>query len=180
MTRLLARATLPALTLVAISAGAFRAPLQAQTVNSEFLANYTQEERKFTLLAEAIPFEKFSWRPMTGVRSVCEVFMHVAVDNYLLGKPFGVVTPKEMEGPTAEQCLSDKASVVAAMKTSFDAIRAGVGAMTAAEAMQPYTLFGATQSKRAWLLATAEHAGEHLGQQIAYARMNGVVPPWSK
>ncbi|MDA1081912.1 MAG: DinB family protein [Gemmatimonadetes bacterium] len=180
MNRFFKRAMLPAVALFTISAGASRAPLQAQTVNSEFLTNYAQVERKFSQLAEAIPFEKFSWRPMAGVRSVCEVFMHVAVDNYLLGKPFGAVAPKEMEGPTAEQCLSDKAKVVAAMKASFDAIKAGVGAMTAADAMQPYTLFGATQSKRAWLLATAEHAGEHLGQQIAYARMNGIVPPWSK
>lgn len=106
--------------------------------------------------------------------------MHVSVDNYLLGGAFGLAMPKEMEGPNAEKCAGDKAKVMAVMKTSFDAIKASVGALTDADMEMTATLFGATQTKRAWLLATAEHAGEHLGQSIAYARSNGVVPPWSK
>lgn len=177
------RATVLAAGLAALTATAM--PLAAQatgrsTAANEFLATFGQVETKFYQLAEAIPFEKYAWRPGPGVRSVCEVFMHVTVDNYLLGKPLGVAMPRETEGPTAEQCRASKAAVVAAMKASFAAINAAAAAMPAADGDAPYTLFGTTMSKRAWLLATAEHAGEHLGQQIAYARMNGIVPPWSK
>lgn len=173
--------TMLASAMVALTVGSPKSAVaQTTPVAAEFLASYGQVEQKFYQLADAIPFTKYDWRPAAGVRSVCEVFMHVSVDNYLLGKPLGLAMPKEMEGPTAEKCLADKPKVVAAMKASFAALNAAVRGMTAADAEQTYTLFGATQTKRAWLLATAEHAGEHLGQQIAYARMNGIVPPWSK
>jgi len=147
---------------------------------AEFLANFGQVESKFYQLAEAMPIAKYDWRPGAGVRSVCEVFMHVSFDNYVLGGAFGLAMPKEMEGPDAEKCPGDKAKVLAAMKTSFAAIKASVSGLTDADMEKTAALFGATQTRRAWLLATAEHAGEHLGQSIAYARSNGVVPPWSK
>lgn len=168
--------------MIAVAA-AFAAPSEARAqaaFKTEFLANYGQIESKFYQLAEAMPIGKYDWRPAAGVRSVCEVFMHVSVDNYLLGGAFGLAMPKEMEGPDAEKCAGDKAKVLSVMKTSFAAIKASVNALADADMDKTATLFGATQSKRAWLLATAEHAGEHLGQSIAYARSNGVVPPWSK
>jgi hypothetical protein len=146
---------------------------------AEFLGNFSQIENKFYQLADAMS-AKYDWRPGAGVRSVCEVFMHIAVDNYMLGGAFGVAMPAGMSGPDTEKCAGDKAKVTAVMKASFDAIKARVSAMSDADLDAKYTLFGANQTRRAWLLATAEHAGEHLGQSIAYARMNGVVPPWSK
>lgn len=66
------------------------------------------------------------------------------------------------------------------MKASFVAIKTGVANLKDADLDGPFTLFGMAQSRRAWLMATAEHAGEHLGQLIAYARVNNIVPPWSK
>ncbi|MBM4193992.1 MAG: DinB family protein [Gemmatimonadetes bacterium] len=168
--------------VVLVSGAQLRAQAAAAPTGfrGEFLSQLGQLESKFAQLATAVPKDKYDWRPGTGVRSVCEVFMHISVDNYLLGKPFGLAMPKEMEGPTAENCPADKAAVMNIMKVLFAALRGAVTAMPDADLAQPFTLFGATQTKRAWLLATAEHAGEHLGQQIAYARMNGVVPPWSK
>ena len=176
------RSTLRAAVTLAglVSVSGFAAAQNPGGFKGEFLGNFGQVESKFYQLVEAMPIDTYDWRPGAGVRSVCEVFMHISVDNYLMGGAFGVVMPREMEGPGAEKCPGDKAKVMAAMKASFGAIRAKVNTLTDADMDQPAKLFGATQTKRAWLLATAEHAGEHLGQSIAYARSNGVVPPWSK
>lgn len=157
------------------------APVGAQAAfRAEFLTAYGTTESKFTQLAEATPWDKYSFKPSKDVRSTCEVFMHIAVDNYLLGGAVGLTMPAEMKGPNAEKCLAEKAKVIATMKASFAAFNAAVKAMKDADLEGKYTLFGTSQTKRAWLLGTATHAGEHLGQLIAYSRMNGIVPPWSK
>jgi hypothetical protein len=119
-------------------------------------------------------------KPSKDVRSTCEVFMHVSYDNYVLGAVVGLAMPAELKVPAPEKCPADKAKVIAALKTSFAAFRTALNAMKDTELDAKHTLFGTSQTKRAWLLGTASHAGEHLGQSIAYARMNGIVPPWSK
>jgi hypothetical protein len=167
--------------IAALALALTAAPLGAQAAfKAEFLGAYGGYESKFVQLAEATPWEKYSFKPSKDVRSTCEVFMHVAYDNYVLGGPMGVTMPAELKGPTPEKCLADKAKVIAALKTSFAAFNAAVKAMKDADLDAKATLFGTSQTKRAWLLGTASHAGEHLGQSIAYARMNNIVPPWSK
>ena len=168
--------------IIATAALAFAAvPLGAQAAfKSEFLGAYGGYESKFVQLAEATPWEKYNFKPSKDVRSTCEVFMHVTYDNYVLGGAVGLAMPPEMKGPTPEKCPADKAKVIVAMKTSFAAFNAAVKAMKDADLDAKATLFGSSQTKRAWLLGTASHAGEHLGQSIAYARMNNIVPPWSK
>jgi uncharacterized damage-inducible protein DinB len=169
--------------LVAMATLTLAGSVGAQTpagFRGEFLDNYKELETKFGQLAAAIPREKYDWRPGQGVRSTCEVFMHIVVDNYLLGGAVGLTMSEAMKGPNAEKCPADKGAAVTAMRQSFAAFRAGVTAMKETELDAKFSLFGTERTKRAWLLATAEHAGEHLGQLIAYARMNGVVPPWSK
>jgi uncharacterized damage-inducible protein DinB len=156
-------------------------PAQAPTgFRKEFLDTYGEVESKLMQLTTAIAQDKYDWKPNKEVRSFCEVFMHITVDNYLLGGAVGLTMKPEMRGANAEKCPADKAAAGRAMKESFTAFRAAVTAMKDADLDAPYALFGTSRSKRAWLLATAEHAGEHLGQLIAYARMNNVVPPWSK
>jgi hypothetical protein len=173
--------SLPAAALAAIvlsAAAHAQAPVPGP--RGEFLNSYGQVERKLEQLAEVTPWEKYSWRPGAGVRSVCEVFLHVAGDGYVLGEPFGVKAPAGVDLKTIETCPADKAKVIATLKASYAAMKAAVTAMKDSDLEQEATLFGFKQSKRGWLLGAAEHAGEHLGQSIAYARMNGIVPPWSK
>lgn len=145
----------------------------------DFLASFGALESKFTQLAGAFPADKYDWRPGQGVRSVCEVLVHITAENYEMGKAFGAPpAPKSLgEGDT---CIGDKATVAAAMKESFAAIRGGVLNTKDADLDGSFTLFGAALPRHTWLLNTAEHAGEHLGQLIAYARVNSIVPPWSK
>lgn len=150
-------------------------------VRGDFLASFGGAARKFEALAGAFPADRYAWTPGKGVRTVCDVFTHIAAENYDLGKAFGGPdAPVELASVTVETCLGDKAKVEAALKTSFEAIQDAVRKMTDAELEGSFTLFGVAQARRTWLMATAEHAGEHLGQLIAYARMNQIVPPWSK
>jgi uncharacterized damage-inducible protein DinB len=146
---------------------------------AEFLTSFGGAEKKFLALAQAMPWEKYSWRPAPGVRSVCEVYLHIAGDNYVLSQPLGVKTPAAVDLKKIETCPDSKDDVIATMKASFTHIRSAVDATSDGDAEATIELFGRKMTKRALLLATAEHAGEHLGQSIAYARVNGIVPPWS-
>lgn len=178
MRRMLA---ISAVALVTLAGAAGEATAQAPAgFRGEFLGTYGALESKFTQLTAAVPQDKWDWRPNKDVRSFCEVFMHIAIDNYMLGGAVGLTMKPEMSAPNAEKCPANKAAAATTMKESFAAFKAAIGAMKDADLEGKFTLFGSSQSKRAWLLSTAEHAGEHLGQLIAYARMNNIVPPWSK
>ena len=158
-----------------------QAPARIGGARGDFLGNFGQVEKKFVQLAEAFPVDKYNYTPGKGVRSFCEVLVHISAENYEMGKAFGAVAPpKELANAESSKCYADKPTVVAAMKASFAAITAGVTKMNDADLEGSFTLFGAAQPRRTWLLATAEHAGEHLGQLIAYARVNNITPPWSK
>jgi uncharacterized damage-inducible protein DinB len=143
----------------------------------EFLTAITRVEDKVLKLADAMPQDKWDWRPGTGVRSTCEVLMHVAMDKYFFGAGLGLKMPANL---TSDKCPANKADAKAHITTAFKAFTDAVKAMPESAANDEITLFGSKTTKRGLLLETAEHAGEHLGQLIAYARTNGVVPPWSR
>ena len=169
---------------VAVAALLLTSPLRAQGAvtgwRGEFLNQAKELEGKFTQLANAFPWEKYSWRPGKGVRSVCEVFLHISGENYGLAEPLGVKTPAGIDLKTMETCPASKDKVLATMKASFAFMRSAATNTPDKESDTIVDFFGSKITKRALLLAIAEHWGEHLGQEIAYARMNGIVPPWSK
>jgi uncharacterized damage-inducible protein DinB len=150
-------------------------------VRGEALQQIVDAERKFVALAEAMPAEKYSWRPAAGVRSVSEVYMHMVGANYLIPGMAGV---KPAAGVTLtrdmETRVTDKAQVVDMLKKSFAYLRQGVREVPDDQLDAAVRLFGRPATKRGVLVAIATHAHEHLGQSIAYARINGVVPPWSR
>ena len=130
-------------------------------------------------LAEATPPEKFAWRPASGVRSTSEVYMHIALANFYLLSITGVKVPADLN-ESMEKSVTAKPEVIAWLKRSLEAVK------TAHEAETPKDL--ERKVKIAYRDATVDgmylriiiHANEHMGQLIAYARMTGVVPPWSK
>jgi uncharacterized damage-inducible protein DinB len=146
---------------------------------AEILYQLTTAEKKFTQLAEATPWDKYSWRPGTGVRSICEVFLHIAGDNYMMTEPLGAKKPAAIDYKTVENCPDSKAKVQATMKAGFEHVKNAVVATADADADAMVEIFGQKMTKRGLLIAVVEHMGEHLGQSIAYARTNGIVPPWS-
>jgi uncharacterized damage-inducible protein DinB len=147
-------------------------------------------ETKVVGLAKAIPESAYGWRPGDGVRSVGEVFIHVAADNYFAAANLGgQVTPETgitgksyKEAETYEARQLSRAETIAALEQSFALQRRAMEATTADRLETISTYFGPkrpTTVRRAWVGATT-HLHEHLGQLIAYARSNKVVPPWSK
>ncbi len=144
---------------------------------AELLRQIDDAAKKLTALAEAIPQEKYSWRPGEGVRSVSEVFMHVAGGNYLIARAAGAALP---EGLSREmEKITEKAKVVDTLKQSFDHVRRALINTADADLEKEAKLFGSATTVRGVFLAVAVHGHEHLGQSIAYARMNNITPPWT-
>lgn len=147
---------------------------------SEVLAEVMIQEDKFTRLAEAIPAEKYTWRPSADVRSFAEVFLHVATANYNLYKLVGTPPPAGLDMRTFEKSTTDKAKVMATLKDSFAHAKQAITSMPDANLDKSLDWFGGKNTQRGILLFIVRHAAEHLGQSIAYARFIGVVPPWTE
>jgi uncharacterized damage-inducible protein DinB len=136
-------------------------------------------QQKLVALAEAMPADKYGWRPGEGVRSTGEVFMHVASANFFLPTFWGAKVPAGVDPRNLEKEGADKAKTVAALKQSFDFVHQAIDALPDSELQKPIKIFGRDAIVAEAMLGIASHDHEHLGQAIAYARMNGVVPPWS-
>jgi uncharacterized damage-inducible protein DinB len=147
---------------------------------SEILAEVTVQEDKFTRLAEAIPADKYTWRPAPEVRSFAEVFLHVSAANYNLYKLVGTPPPTGIDVRGLEKSTTDKTKVIATLNDSFAHAKKAITAMPDAELDKSMDWFGGKNTERGVLLFIVRHAAEHLGQSIAYARFVGVVPPWTE
>ncbi len=147
---------------------------------SEVLAEVMIQEDKFLRLAEAVPADKYTWRPAGDVRSFAEVFLHVSTANYNLYKLVGTPAPAGVDVKGLEKSTTDKAKVIATLKDSFDHARRAITAMPDADLDKSLDWFGGKNTQRGILLFITRHAAEHLGQSIAYARFIGVVPPWTE
>ena len=148
-------------------------------VRGEILTQFDDAANKLLQLGEAIPQEKYAWRPGAGVRSVSQVLMHVAGGNYFVLTFAGVKTPEGLP-QDGEATVTSKPQVLEQLRRSIDFTRSQLRGIPDAELDQPVTMFGQATTKRGVLMTVATHAHEHLGQLIAYARTNGVVPPWSR
>ena len=148
---------------------------------AEFLVELKGEEQKFTRLAEATPADKFTWRPGPDVRSIAEVYLHVAAANYNLTKLIGTPPPEGFQAKGFDKSTTDKAKVIQTLQDSFTHMREAVIKMPDADLDKQLDWFGGSKNtQRGILLFIMRHMGEHLGQSIAYARMNGIVPPWTE
>lgn len=147
---------------------------------SEVMAEVMVQEDKFTRLAEAIPADKYTWRPTPDVRSFAEVFLHVSAANYNLYKLVGTPPPSGIDVRALEKSTTDKAKVVATLKDSFAHAKTAIKAMPDADLEKSLDWFGGKNTERGILLFIVRHAAEHLGQSIAYARFAGIVPPWTE
>jgi uncharacterized damage-inducible protein DinB len=131
-------------------------------------------------LAEATPEKNFAWRPAPGVRSTSEVYMHIAQANFGLLAETGVKMPPEMQDNHVEKTFTSKADVITWLKRSLDAVKQAHLAETPAHLAMKIKVDGRDSTVDNMYLRIIIHDNEHMGQLIAYARMTGVVPPWSK
>jgi uncharacterized damage-inducible protein DinB len=156
-------------------------------VMPDLVTDLEQVRTKLLGLAEAIPTDSWNWRPGEGVRSVSEVFRHVVADNYFLPASMGVEAP-ESTGvlpndygtvQAFEEMERSPAEVIALMEASFDHLFEAMQAEDGHQLDRDVSAFGQEFTAQGLWVLTTTHLHEHLGQMIAYARMNGVVPPWS-
>lgn len=157
------------------------APSAAPTsgFRAEFLEGIAYYEQRYTRLAEAMPAEKYTWRPGEGVRSVGEVFMHITAANYGVSRALGTALPSGVDLKAIQAFSGDKPKVLQALQESFAHLRNATLALND-DADKPQKMFGRQSTLRGSFMMIIGHFGEHLGQSIAYARANGVVPPWTE
>lgn len=130
-------------------------------------------------LAEAIPADKYGWRPAPGVRSVSETIMHIAQANYYLLSVTGPKMPPELASDDVEKKIVAKPEVVQYLRRSLEAVKAARAQLKPGDLEREVKIYGKPVNVDGMYLRIICHDNEHLGQLIAYARMNGIVPPWS-
>lgn len=167
-------------------------PLAAQELPAGLMGDLLRDvitvEEKVTALAREMPAEAWAWRPGEGVRSTGEVFQHIAADNWLLGGIAGKAPPEHTGiDPTSyetaqayERRSAARDEVIDQLTQSFAFLKEAMTATSDAQLESEVAMFGRPATRRRLWVLTTTHLHEHLGQLIAYARTNGVTPPWSR
>lgn len=152
-----------------------KSPSDQPVFVKEFTGQIDFVKGRFLQLAEAMPDNKYNWTPTEGVRTVGEVYIHVAESNYHLIAMIKGIKPDmtEPKSPT------DKKTALSMLEKSFEAVKDAAGKLTETDLDKEVEAFGMKFSLRNFMISMLGHSHEHLGQSIAYARMNGVTPPWS-
>jgi uncharacterized damage-inducible protein DinB len=147
---------------------------------TEFLGQFESSMEKFIALAKAMPADKYAWSPGPGVMTVARVYGHVARYNYYYpASSMGIAAPPSLGLDSLER-MTRKAEIVALLEGSAAHVRASVGKLSDEQLAKSTTLYGRAVPQWSVLLQLVAHMNEHLGQSIAYARSNNVVPPWSQ
>ncbi len=188
MRRFASALVLPLALAVVGGIAVFPARASAQGLMAEMHTDVGGVQKKLIDLANAIPESAYAWRPAAGVRSIGEVFKHVASDNYLIPIMMGAPAPAssgisatDMKTVEAyEKRPMTKAQIIAELEASFNHLHGAMRLTTDANLSEMIKFFGSDWSRQKAMLMTVTHLHEHLGQSIAYARSNNVVPPWSK
>jgi|SRR5450631_4285046 uncharacterized damage-inducible protein DinB len=146
---------------------------------AEFLAEVGYYEDRFTRLAQTVPADKYNWRPADGVRSIGEVYAHIVAANYGIARALGTQPPAGVDFKAIAATAGDKVKIVQELGESFVHFRKAILALSDADADKAQKMFGRDTTQRGAFIMITGHMGEHLGQSIAYARTNGIVPPWT-
>jgi uncharacterized damage-inducible protein DinB len=136
-------------------------------------------QKKFVALAGAIPQDKYTWRPAEGVRSISELFLHVSAAGYNIPHLIDNPLPAGFDPKTFEKSTTDRSKIIEALNKSFTSAIALVNGMSNADFAKPEKKLGPDANRGDVIYILVTHAHEHMGQAIAYARLNGIVPPWT-
>jgi uncharacterized damage-inducible protein DinB len=167
------------------------APARGQTptgITAELIKATSEVEQKIVGLGNAITAAQYGWRPAAGVRSVGEVLLHVAADNYFLPTFIGIAAPAASKikandyasAQAYERHNLDRAAILAEVTASFEHLKKAMAQVPESRLNEQIKVFGQDFTMRSFLLLATTHLHEHLGQLIAYARSNNVTPPWSR
>ena len=167
---------------VVLLAGAVSSLAQnaATDYRDEFASHFDRSSRKLVMLSSEIPAELYTWSPGEGVMSIGRVYAHIARYNYLyLEESLGIEAPGGVDWPNFES-ITDKAKVIELLRQSIEHVKASVENMNEADLTRSTTLYGRSVPGWAVLFQLLAHMNEHVGQSVAYARMNDIAPPWSR
>jgi uncharacterized damage-inducible protein DinB len=131
-------------------------------------------------LAQAFDESQFEWRPAEGIRSTGQTVVHVAAANYYLAMKLGYPPPEGINIMEMEKTITGKEAIMDAYRKSAQFIREKITEIDPSGLGDEVDLGFMKTNRLSALLVVLEHTGEHKGQLIAYARSNGVVPPWSQ
>lgn len=148
-------------------------------MKAQSLADLQGLQKKFVSLANAIPADKFTWRPSEDSRSFAEVFLHVSGERYQILALGGATPPADFNGKTFEKSTTDKARIVEELNKSWDFAQNTINGMTNADFAKLLPKLGPQANAGDVVYILVADAHEHLGQLVAYARVNGIVPPWT-
>jgi uncharacterized damage-inducible protein DinB len=136
-------------------------------------------QKKFVDLANAFPADKFTWRPSADSRSFAEVLLHVAGERYGILALMGATPPAEFNGKTFEKSTTDRAKIVEELNKSWEFAQKTINGLTNADFAKLLPKLGPQANAGDVVYILVADAHEHLGQAVAYARENGVIPPWT-
>jgi uncharacterized damage-inducible protein DinB len=160
-------------------ASAFNPPSQPVFVQ-EYLEQNSFIQGRLSDLLGAMSQDQIGWAPAEGIRTCGEIYLHVAEANHMLTSFMSGIEMKGERG-AMEKSTTDKDEIAKMLKDSFAAVNEAAGKLSEEDLNKMVqTPFGIEMSMRNFMISLLNHSHEHLGQGIAYARMNGVTPPWSK
>jgi uncharacterized damage-inducible protein DinB len=148
-------------------------------MKAQSLVDLQGMQKKFVDLANALPADKFTWRPSADSRSFAEVFLHVAGERYGILGLMGVAPPAGFDGKTFEKSTTDKAKIVEELNQSWAFTQKAINGMSNADFAKLLPKLGPQANAGDVVYILVADAHEHLGQSVAYARENGIVPPWT-
>lgn len=148
-------------------------------MKAQSLVDLAAVQKKFVDLANALPADKYNWRPSSDSRSFAEVFLHVAGERYQILKLGGATPPASFQGKDFDKSTTDKAQIIAQLNQSWDFTQKTINGMTNADFAKMIPKLGPQANAGDVIYILVADAHEHLGQSVAYARENGIVPPWT-
>jgi len=148
-------------------------------MKAQSLVDLERVQKKFVDLANALPADKMTWRPSTDSRSFAELFLHVAGERYAILKLMGAAAPEGFDARAFEKTTTDKARIVDELNKSWEFSKKTIDGMTNADFAKLIPKLGPQANAGDVVYILVADAHEHLGQSIAYARVNGIVPPWT-
>jgi hypothetical protein len=148
-------------------------------MKAQSLFDLERVQKKFVDLANAVPADKLTWRPSADSRSFAEVFLHVAGERYGILGMMGATAPADFDGKTFEKSTTDRAKIVAELNRSWEFTQKAINGMSNADFAKLLPKLGPQANAGDVVYILVSDAHEHLGQAVAYARENDIVPPWT-
>jgi uncharacterized damage-inducible protein DinB len=148
-------------------------------MKAQSLLDLERVQKKFVDLANAVPADKLTWRPSADSRSFAEMFLHVAGERYGILGMMGATAPVDFNSKTFEKSTTDREKIVAELNRSWEFAKTAINGMTNADFAKLLPKLGPQANAGDVVYILVGDAHEHLGQAVAYARENGMVPPWT-